>query len=215
MIRNICPAHLASVILGILILSSCSTFELPREEGVLLFKDDFGSPSSGWVRFHDDMYSSDYVDGAYRIEVKQKNFEAWSVPGLEFSDVIIDVEVKKIAGPDNNVFGVICRYNKPNNFYFFLISSDGFAGIGVYHDGERALLSGENMLPANSINTGASSNNLHVECIGEDLLLFVNDVKVYEVKSTELQSGDVGVIAGTYETSGVEIEFDDFSVKNP
>jgi hypothetical protein len=161
------------------------------------------------------MYSSDYVDGAYRIEVKQKNFEAWSIPGLEFSDVLIDVKVEKVAGPDNNIFGVICRYSKPNNFYFFLISSDGFAGIGIYHDGERTLLTGENMLPAESINTGANSNNLHVECIGEDLSLFVNDVMVYEVKSTELQSGDVGVIAGTYETSGVEIEFDQFRVKNP
>lgn len=193
----------------------CSTFDLPEETGVLLFQDNFDLSSSGWDRYHDDRYSSDYHSGSYRIEVNQPNYEAWAVPGLEFSDVLIDVTAKKISGPNNNVFGVICRYNKPNDFYFFLISSDGYAGIGIYQEGKRTLLSGGHLLPADPINTGSVSNKIHVECVGEALSLSVNDVILYEVQSTALQSGDVGIIAGTYELADVQIEYDDFIVRNP
>jgi hypothetical protein len=202
-------------ILGVLLSSGCSTFELPQEQGAILFQDNFSSSNSGWVRFHDNTYSTDYSSGVYRINIEQTNFEAWAVPGLEFSNVLVDVEAKLVSGPENNVYGVICRYNKPNNFYFFLISSDGFAGIGVYLDGERTLLTGDNMLPAEAILMGDEVNALRVECVGEQLKLIVNDVVVNEVQSSALQSGDVGLIAGTYDLAGVLIEFDDFKVTNP
>lgn len=203
------------LIIAALTCYGCSAFDLPQETGVLLFQDNFDLPSSGWDRYHDDRYSSDYYSGSYRIEVNQPNYEAWAVPGLEFSDVLIDVTAKKISGPDNNVFGIICRYNKPNDFFFFLISSDGYAGIGIYQKGKQTLLSGGNMLPADPINTGSVSNKIHVECIGDALSLSVNDVILYEVQSTALQSGDVGIIAGTYELADVQVEYDDFVVRNP
>lgn len=213
--RKILLILTAFLILGSLLIISCSTFKLPQEQGVILFQDNFSSPNSGWVRYHDDKYSSDYVGGAYRIKVNQRNFEAWSVPRLDFSDVLIDVTVRKIGGPNNNVFGIICRYREPNNFYFFLISSDGYAGIGIYQDGERTLLTGETMLPSDSINIGEEANKIQIECVGEVLSLTINDVEIYQVKSSEFRSGDVGVIAGSYNSPGVEIEFDEFFVRNP
>lgn len=195
--------------------TACSTFDLPQERGAILFQDNFNSSASGWIRFHDVSYTTDYLNGVYRIDIEQPNFEAWSVPGFDFSDVLIDVQAKKIAGPDNNVFGLICRYTKPNNFYFFLISSDGYAGIGLYLDGERSLLTGEHMMPAEMIAIGGSENHLQAECVGDQLKLYVNDELVYEVQSTALPSGDVGLIAGTYDVPGVTIDFDDFRVRNP
>ena len=209
------PMILLSSLLGVLFCVGCSTFELPRDQGAVLFQDNFSSAKSGWIRFHDNTYSTDYARGVYRIDIDQPNFEAWSVPGLTFSDTLISVRAWKVSGPDNNVFGVICRYNKPNNFYFFLISSDGFAGIGLYQDGERTLLSGDHMLPSDAIATGVKDNHLQIECIGDQLKLFVNDALVYEVQSSALLSGDVGLIAGTYDLAGVQIEFDDFRVINP
>jgi hypothetical protein len=202
-------------ILAMLINISCSTFEFPQERGATLFQDNFSSASSGWVRFHDSTYSTDYARGVYQINIEQSNFEAWAVPGLEFSDVVVDVRVKKVSGPDNNVFGILCRYNKPNNFYFFLISSDGFAGIGIYLDGERTLLTGDNMHPAEAISMGEEVNDLRAECVGDQFKLIVNDALIYEAQSSALQTGDVGLIAGTYDLAGIKIEFDDFKVTNP
>ena len=34
--------------------------------------------------------------------------------------------------PDNNAYGVICRYTDLQNFYVFLVSADGYYAIGKY-----------------------------------------------------------------------------------
>jgi hypothetical protein len=196
-------------------ITGCAIFNLPKDPGAVLFQDDFSSPNSGWDRYHGEMYESDYSDGGYRIAVFQENQEAWALPGLDFSDVIIEVVATKISGPSDDVYGVLCRYVDPRNFYFFLISSDGYAGVGLNQDGERRLLSGETMLPSDSIVQGTSTNSFHIECVGNRLSLSVNNDVIYEIQSSALRSGDVGLIAGTYEHAGTEVLFDNFSVRNP
>jgi hypothetical protein len=208
--------YLATIILiGLFISSGCSTFGLPEETGVLLFQDDFSSINSGWDRYKSGTYSADYDSGFYRIEVFQKNHEAWALPGLNFSDAIIEATATKTNGPEDNVFGILCRYKDQQNFYFFLISSDGYAGIGLYLDGERSLLSGESMLPSEAILQSNATNDLKVLCVDESLILEVNGTRVYEVQSSALHDGDVGLIAGSYEKSGITVLFDNFSVRNP
>lgn len=211
--KRVSPLRL--LIGGLLLLTSCSQGDLLGGDRDVLYRDSFSTPNSGWVRYGDELYTADYVDGAYQIEIDAPNYEAWSVPGFKFTDVRIDVKVSKTMGPDDNIFGVICRYNQPNDFYFFLISSDGYAGIGLYKDGERTLLTGEKMLPGEGIKMGTATNELSVECVGEELKLTVNQIEVYAVQSSALSSGDVGLIAGTYDHAGVVVTFDDFSVRQP
>jgi hypothetical protein len=43
----------------------------------------------------------------------------------------------------------------------------------------------------------------------------VNGELVADVRDDTFASGDVGLIAGTYEEGGVEIHFDDFFVHEP
>jgi hypothetical protein len=203
------------ILIGLLVSSSCTAFELPEETGIILFQDDFSSPNSGWDRHHSETYSADYEDGAYKIQVHQNEHEAWALPGFNFSDIIIEVTAKKIEGPENNVFGILCRYQDPRNFYFFLISSDGYAGIGTYHDGRRELLSGDSMLPFESILQGSKSNDLKVHCVEDRLVLEANGSLLFEVHSDTLEAGDVGLIAGSYGNSAVSVLFDDFFVRNP
>jgi hypothetical protein len=209
------PIILSTILLGCILSSGCSTPSLPQESGALLFQDDFSSLNSGWDRYRSETYVADYDQEVYRIEVYQADHEAWAVPGLNFSDVIIEVVATKAHGPENNIFGILCRYRDPQNFYFFVISSDGFAGIGHYEDGERRLLSGDSMLPFAEISPGSAINQIHVECVGNQLRMAVNGSEFYKVRTEELEAGDVGLIAGSYEEGGIAVIFDDFSVRNP
>jgi hypothetical protein len=43
----------------------------------------------------------------------------------------------------------------------------------------------------------------------------VNGIQLFEVTDSDFSSGDVGVIAGAYDTPGVEILFDNFAVLKP
>jgi hypothetical protein len=196
-------------------IASCSIFQIPMEPGSVLFQDDFTRSSSGWDRYQDEIYFSDYSEGVYRISVFAPNTDAWANPRLDFGDVRIHVDATKQGGPDDNIYGIICRYQDPRNFYFFLISSDGYTGIGVSKDGRRVLASAESMLPSDAVLRGSATNHLRAECIGYDLRLYVNNTLVAQAYGAEWERGDVGLIVGTYEEPGADIYFDNFSVVHP
>ena len=195
--------------------SACGLFEMPSDPGAVLFQDDFSRPISGWDHYQDDIYFSDYFDGQYRIAVFSSNTDAWANPRLDFGDIRVNVEATKNGGPDDNIYGIICRYQDPHNFYFFLISSDGYTGIGISKEGRRVLASGDSMLPSTAVLQGNATNHLRAECLGYELRLYVNDVLVAQAYAAEWQRGDVGLIAGTYDMPGTDIYFDNFSVVNP
>ncbi len=181
----------------------------------ILFQDDFSDPSSGWERVNETEGVTDYVDGAYRIFVNTPSYDIWANPGLEFTDTIIEVDAKKVAGPDDNDFGIVCRYQDMDKFYFFIISSDGYYGIARMIDGEQELLGEKTMAYSEAINQGLATNKLRVECVGDRLVLYVNQTLLIEGKDTTYASGDVGLIAGTFDTAGTDIYFDNFVAREP
>jgi hypothetical protein len=199
----------------LLSLSGCQVFELPVAPGDVLFQDDFSRASSGWDRTRDQAYLSDYTNGIYRIEIYQPETTAWSNPGLDFGDVQIEVDSVKSAGPDDNAFGVVCRYQDPANYYFFLISSDGFAGIGARRLGSTFLLTADAMLPSDAILMGSAANHIRADCIGTQLTLLVNGAPVAEAEASDWARGDVGLIASSYSQAGAVIDFDNFTVIAP
>jgi hypothetical protein len=203
------------LLFGILACSGCTISDLSNQSGMLLFQDDFSSPNSGWNRYRGDTYISDYHDGMYHIAVFEKNIEAWALPGFDFTDVIIAVAVTSLDGPEDNAYGILCRYSDTENFYFFVISSDGYSGIGLSYKGKREILTGESMLPSEAILKGSATNLIQAECVGNQLSLSVNGTTVNQVQSDKLTTGDVGLIAGSYEDEGTEVFFDNFVVKNP
>lgn len=206
---------IAVTLLWALTSAACSAILGTTKPGSVLFQDDFSRPESGWDHYRDEQYISDYKNGEYELEILQSNILAWATPGLSFNDSHIMVEATRRQGPADNAFGLMCRYQDPDNFYFFLISSDGFAGIGIRRDGERQLLSDEHMLPSDSIRAGYATNRILARCVGSNLELYINGEFVTSVEDDTWSSGDVGLIAGSYETGGVVIEFDNFSVQQP
>lgn len=195
-----------------LLVVACS---VTADPGEVVFQDDFSRPVSGWDRYNDPTYSSDYYEGGYRIHVLEPNTDAWASPRLDLADVQIEVDATKLGGPDDNVFGVLCRYKDSRNFYFFLVSSDGYTGIGVYKDGRRRLLTDDSLLPSEAVNRGNALNHIRADCDGYRLRLLVNGILVAEAQAAEWPRGDVGLIAGTYDQAGTEILFDNFSVLQP
>ncbi len=181
----------------------------------LLFKDDFSDTSSGWDQVKTDTGETDYVDGAYRIFVDETGTDVWANPGLNFTDVSVQVEATKAGGPEDNDFGVICRSQDVSRFYFFVISSDGYYGIGKVSDAGQELIGMDSMQPSEAIQQGEATNTVRADCVGSSLSLYVNGEKLDEVQDSELSSGDVGLIAGSFDTPGTDIHFDNFVVTKP
>jgi hypothetical protein len=184
-------------------------------DGRVLFSDDFSASTSGWNQVSAASGESIYLDGAYRIFVNEPNVDIWSKPGKSFQDVRVEVDAYKVGGERDNRFGVICRAVDDDSFYIFIISSDGYYGIGLI-DGQAYQLIGMDALqPSEAIRLGSASNHIRADCVGDTLTLTVNGVQLAQVQDSRFPSGDVGLIAGTYNTPGTDIRFDDFVVYQP
>jgi hypothetical protein len=213
----------SSVLLGFvaLVLSGC-TLDLTAlaakptaaASGTMLFADDFSSPTTGWDRTQYSQGIMDYDGGGYRmlVSILQANF--WSTPHKDFADVRLEVDAGKLAGPDQNRIGLICR-SDGQNYYFFIIGSDGYYGLGLFQDHQAALLGQASMESSADIRTGAAVNHLRLDCNGSDLTAFVNGIQVAHVQDTRLTHGDVGLLAGTFDQPGVDVVFDNFAALEP
>jgi len=181
----------------------------------VLFQDDFADSSSGWDSYSDSDGATDYVNGVYRIYINDTSTDYWANPGLDFTDTVIEVDATKVGGPDDNDLGLICRYQDVGNFYFFIISSDGYYAIGKVVDGSQELLGVDNMEYSDTIKQGNTTNHISADCVGSHLVLHVNGQKLGDVTDTAYTSGDVGLMAGTFDEPGTDIHFDNFVVKKP
>lgn len=184
--------------------------------GEIFFQDDFSDESSGWYTFVDGEGVTDYQDGGFRIFVGVPNTYHWTNPEENFGDVQIEVDVTKLAGPEENDFGLICRYRDDANFYFFTISSDGYYGIAKFVDGEELLLGTDELgYDETAIRPGEATNHIRADCIGDTFTLYANGQQLTQVQDSDFASGDVGLIASTYEQAGTDMLFDNLVVRQP
>ncbi|MGC1376454.1 MAG: hypothetical protein WA821_09530 [Anaerolineales bacterium] len=194
-----------------------------QQPGNILYRDDFSNPSSGWPSATDSDGITDYDKGSYRIRVDtvgagKNGMDRWVHPNQDLKgDVRIEVDATRIAGPDDNDMGVLCRYTKKDdafNFYYFIITSDGYIGIAKMKDSNPKLISSEKMTQSAAVQkTGA--NHIRADCIGDQLTLYVNGTQVATATDSEYTGGDIGLIAGTFTTPGVDIHFNNFVVTKP
>ena len=217
--------HLRSFLLLIFLLASASLacqYSLPiastptpaAQPGDTLFYDDFTSPASGWDRFTSAEGTMDYDGSCYRFLVNSLQANFWSTPGKTFSDVRLEVDVAKLSGPDENRIGLLCRFVE-DNYYFFLVSSDGYYTIGKYIGGNAYQLGQSAMQYDESIHTGLAVNHLRADCVGNNLTFYVNGSPVAQAQDADLSEGDVGLLAGTFTQPGVDVIFDNFVVLQP
>ncbi len=197
-------------------LSACSGLTAPTPQlpsGSILFQDTFETNISGWDRLANDGGIMDYDSGGFRILVLQPDMNYWSTPEMNFGDVRVEADVTKLNGPDENRAGLICRYQQ-GDYYFFIVSNDGFHAIGKFIGGQTLLLGQVVMLPADLIQRDAV-NHLRADCIGNTLTFYVNFNQVASVQDSDFANGDVGILAGSFTQPGVDVLFQNFVVLQP
>lgn len=183
--------------------------------GSVLFQDDFSSPTGRWQMTLEDVGLAGAYKGTFRFLVKAPEVQIWSTPGLEFASARLEVDVARFGGPEENRMGLICRYRDPENYYFFIISGDGYYAVGKVTQGKPVLLGQEQMQYSAAIQTGWAINHLRADCVGNTLTFYVNYLPVALVHDDDHTTGDVGLLAGTFEQTGVDVIFDNFIVLQP
>ena len=199
-------------------LSGCNIFaQEPVPQGSIIMADEFTVDNGKWMTTVDADYSMvGYQADGLRFVINAPNKDYFSLYKTAYDHAILDVDASKLAGPDNNVMGIVCRYQDINNYYAFIISSDGYYGIVSRVNGvHRILPDGQLFFNEDVINTGTNINHIRVGCVQSALWLEVNNKNLMGLYDDALTEGKVGLIAGAMSEPGVDILFDNFVVIQP
>lgn len=184
-----------------------------------LFVDTFEADRDcGWATYNRGGADVSIEEGDLQISTSQPGQIWWTNPGQSFEDVVISVETRQLSGPNDNAFGVICRYQSEDNFYVFLISGDGYYSIGKYQAGSEEvvyLTEDGQFAQSDVINQGTSTNLIEASCIGNELGLTVNGVPLVTVTDPTFVTGDIGLAASTLQPGTLLVAFDDVRVSLP
>ena len=192
---------------GFLIVSGCS-----RASGS--FTDDFSDPASGWGAASHETYVRGYQQGRYLIQIDVPRWFVWATAGRRYEDVSLTATVRTMESLDNH-FGMICRY-EDGDYYYFAISSDGYYAIfKKLGDADMEALTGDFMQKSPAIRSDGSENTVRAICQGKRLSLYANGPLLAEVEDDSFSKGDVGLAAGTVAQGGTIVWFDDLKVEKP
>ena len=184
-----------------------------------LFADDFsGEFDCGWALYDRGGGAAAIDNAAMQLAVGQPGQLWWTNPGRDFDDVVITTEARQVDGPNDNAYGVICRYQNEENFYAFMVSGDGYYAIGKYQSGVETvtyLTPDAQFQPSDAINVGVASNELRVSCVGNQLSMEVNGIPLLSVTDPTFVNGDVGLAAATLQQGTTIVEFDNVRVTTP
>ena len=95
-------------------------------------------------------------------------------------------------------------------FYSLEISEDGFVGIWKYQDDQYTPL-----LEWAAIDLPPSPVAITIGCVDDSFALAVNGeivADIYDTTGSVIWTGDVGLLAATYENGGLSVSFDNFGV---
>lgn len=208
---------LLTSLLFTLLLSSCSSPAIPTmppaASGETLYQEEFDDNKTGWDRIVNDNGIMDYDSGGYRMLVQSPGYNLWATPEKNYTDVRVEVDVFRLDGPTENRMGLMCRYQN-GDYYFFVISNDGFYAIGKFIGGQTLLLGQTEMQASESIQQDAV-NHLRADCIGNSLTFYINYAQVASVQDIDFPSGDVGLLTGAFTEAGVDVLYDHFLVIQP
>jgi hypothetical protein len=189
----------------------------------VLYSEDFSDPSSGWEVGDYTGGSVGYGDGFYSVSSNGSDASGsaqimWGVyTGVTFSDMDITFDTTQVAAPadNNNAYGILTRRSGADlgSCYAFFISGDGYFAIMRFDSGTPTYLI--DWTASSAINLGNATNNLRVVNNGAVLSWYVNGTLLGEVTDSTYSTGEISLVAISFETEATQIQFDNLVVTQP
>ena len=235
----------ALVLLGGVLLSRALAdwhYVLSGQAGGLLYVTTFDAFNEDWTQYQGRL-SSEVTNSVLRVSVDEPVAGPYSVASPHMADFDVRVQARAVEGPEDNGFGVVFREQDRNNFYYFLISSDGYYQVVRTLDGRPREIS--TWIETPFVNRGVGAvNTLRVVGRGNEFQFYVNEQPLLlcipddpNAQSTwnwldeicidgamldtyvddHFPTGRLGVVATTIEGSetGVIVDFDNVLVYEP
>jgi hypothetical protein len=220
-------------------------YVLPVETGKIGYAATFDDFIDDWNLYEGRLRAA-VENGVLILAADDTYKKPFSVAKQHWGNFDFSVQASPADGPLNNGYGVIFRFqSKGNNspddddFYLFLVSSDGYYQVTRSLDGVQKELS--NWIPSPLVNQGIGvTNTVRVVASGDRFQFYINDqlVQVCVPDNTEgistynaggcvqgqmldvlvdssIPEGQIGVVIQTLDEPGVVVNFDNVMVVGP
>jgi len=164
-----------------------------------------------------EAFTADIADGQLQLTVAKEQAALYAEFNLllENPDVRVETQASKVAGPNSNEIGVICRSSE-QGFYFLAYTSAGKWVIYRYQDGTgdngwNTLASGT----SNAIQMTDATNQIAGICAGTQLVLEVNGTQIGTATDDVLITGGYAGAAIWGEFPGLGVNFDYLAASVP
>lgn len=170
-----------------------------------------------WPLADQDGISAEIVNEQFQLTVDFPDSMFVTTAGRRnFADGAFQVDVEPLSGSAESAYGLVFRAT-PNadDFYFFLISADGYYSIGGCRDAcdnDNFVRLADNMWTFSElITTGLNERHtLRVETVGEELTFYINDNLVDSFTNSSFTQGDIGLFMQTFD-SPATVAFDNLT----
>lgn len=184
------------------------TLTAPPE--IVVFADDFSDPASGWPTLQNTQGGYGYQEDGYHIVVHAIDQVFWAKTNREDGNTSIYVDAKPVTEGTLSFYGLRCRIQDDQNFYYFVIRSNGDYTFGKYKNAEFQPFF--DWTQSDTINKGAQTNRLKADCTGNTLRFSVNGVQLGEVTDADFISGFSGILVGALDAGGFEVRFNNYLI---
>ena len=194
------------LLLSLLLLAACSG----------QYRETFDSRLD-WAVNGNNGVSGRVEDGELLLSVDFPGSMFWTTAGRRnLANGVYEVEGQVISGSSETAYGLVFRAeDSARNFYYFLVSSDGYYSIGGCMeecvDNQFIPIAPEMWILTDTITPNANDRHtLRVEADGSVLAYFIDGVEIGRFTDTTLAAGDIGLFVQTFD-SGATVAFDNLT----
>ena len=201
------------IAVALVVLSACQP---AVDENTTIYQFDDTDEDVSWTEVDDAEVYRGIMNGEYVIQIRKNAALEWENTGKTYQNVEVAIDAQDIGMARDGSYGLICGYQNELNYYLGSIGSDGYYFISKSENGEDSLLLMDEtgMYPfTDKIDPMAKSYHIGMNCVDGQIDLLLNDEVLGSVEDDTFSSGDIGFFAISFVETPLQINFDNFSVK--
>jgi len=175
----------------------------------IVYEDEL--KSGVWLNEKSEDFRLQYSMGGYTINNKVISDIAYSVREQSYFNTQIEVTAKRVEGPLDGYYGIICDFQNGMNYYFLGLGVDGWYGILLKKAGQTKILQ-EGMDQSGAVRMGNTENVLRAECAQGKHTLWVNGIQLASAADRTFSGGAIGLGVGNRKTPGTVAVFQFFKL---
>lgn len=175
------------------------------------YQETFEQEPEGWAPLEAEGLNYAVDDGQLSIAINRDNALGWMVLPVAPDDYYVEVDTLFRGDVAEAEYGILFRYQDPQNFYIFAVNNNGYYSVWRLVDNSwEALYDWEQ---TGLLNVGDEAENRLGLLVQEDVFtVSINDNELMTVQDDLFEGGNLALVAGTFGEPNIDVRFDNVTI---